>query len=94
MAEHADLAGVAGAIPLEDLDRRRLARAVRAEQAEHLALLDLEVDPAHRLQLPVGLPQAADGDRSHSSVTDACPQGGKSGSGPPVSAGLPTACNL
>ena len=43
------VAGVALAVALEDLDRRRLAGAVRAEQAEHLARLDLEVDPAQRL---------------------------------------------
>ena len=36
-AEHAHRAGVGPAVALEDLDRRRLARAVGAEQAEHLA---------------------------------------------------------
>ena len=36
-AEHLDLAGVAVAVALEDLDGRRLAGAVRAEQAEDLA---------------------------------------------------------
>ena len=38
-AEHLDLARVALAVALEDLDRRRLAGAVRAEQAEDLAAL-------------------------------------------------------
>ncbi len=37
--EHADLAGVALAVALEHLDARRLAGAVGAEQAEHLAAL-------------------------------------------------------
>ena len=36
-AEHARLARAPRAVALEDLDRRRLARAVGAEQAEHLA---------------------------------------------------------
>ena len=35
----------------QHLDRRRLARAVRAEEAEELALLDLEAHAAHRLDL-------------------------------------------
>ena len=86
--EHAHLAAVALAVALEDLDRRRLAGAVRAEEAEHLALLDLEVDPADRLELSVRLAQAANGDcaQSRSSSTSACPHGGKAGSGPPESA--------
>ena len=37
-----DAARVGRAVALEDLDRRRLARAVRAEQAEHLARRDVE----------------------------------------------------
>ena len=37
------------AVALEDLDRRRLAGAVGAEEAEDLAGGDLEVDAAHRL---------------------------------------------
>ena len=53
------LAGVALPVALEDLDRRRLAGAVRAEQPEDLAGRDLEVDPAHRLDAVVGLAQAA-----------------------------------
>src|SRR5581483_9569491 len=53
------------AVALEDLDRRRLARAVRAEEPEDLARLDREVDPAHRLEVPVRLAQAADLDRGH-----------------------------
>ena len=61
-AEHGDVAGVALAVALEDLDRRRLAGAVRAEQAEDLAGRDLEVDPAHRLDAVVRLAQADHGD--------------------------------
>src|SRR5690606_5844473 len=44
LAEHADLARVAVAEPLEDLDGRRLAGAVRAEDREDLAALDPQVD--------------------------------------------------
>ena len=57
-AEHLDGAGVALPVALEDLDRRRLAGAVRAEQAEHLAGLDREVDAAERLVGAVALAQA------------------------------------
>ena len=59
MPEDADLAAAARPVPLEDLDGGRLARAVRSEQAEHLAVLDLEADSAHRLHLAVGLAQIA-----------------------------------
>ena len=65
VSEHAHLAAVALAVALEDLDRRRLAGAVRAEEAEDFARLDREVDPAHRLEVPVRLAQAADLDRRH-----------------------------
>src|SRR2546423_787845 len=66
-AEHLDAAAVPLAGALEDLDGRRLARAVRAEQAEDLAALDVEADPAHRLERAVRLAQVADGDRAHPS---------------------------
>ncbi len=66
-AEHLDAAAVPSAVALEDLDGRRLARAVRAEEAEDLAALDVEVDPAHRLERAVRLAQAADGDGAHAS---------------------------
>ena len=46
LAEHRHVAGVALAVALEDLDRGRLAGAVRAEQAEHLAGGDREGDAA------------------------------------------------
>src|SRR5207247_3988819 len=60
VAENAHFAGVALAVALEDLDRRRLAGAVRSEHAEDLSLLDREVNPPDRLEVPVGLAQAAD----------------------------------
>ena len=65
LAEHRHLAGVARAVALEDLDGRRLAGAVRAEQAEHLAACDREVDPAKGLVLAVALAQAGNRDCCH-----------------------------
>ena len=41
-AQHADAAAIGSAVALDDLDRRRLARAVRAEQGERLAAVDPE----------------------------------------------------
>src|SRR5205823_2802218 len=53
-------ATVGAAETLEDLDGRRLPRSVRPEHPEHLAALDGEGDPAHRLDLAVALPQVLD----------------------------------
>ena len=61
-AQHGDRAGVAPAVPLENLEHRRLARAVRAEHGHDLALAHLEVDSAHRLEAAVALVQPADVD--------------------------------
>jgi hypothetical protein len=63
MPEHRHLAVAARAIPLEDLHCRRLARAVRPQQPEHLASLHGDVDPAHSLILAVALAQVAYLDR-------------------------------
>ncbi len=63
VAEHGDLALGARTVPLEDLDRRGLARAVRPEQAEDLAAVDRHVDPTQRLEVAVALAQPADLDR-------------------------------
>ena len=50
-------------MPADDADQRRLAGAVRAEQREDLALVDVEVDRLQRLHARrIGLAQAADGD--------------------------------
>ena len=48
-AEHRGVAAVAPAVALEDLDGRRLARAVRPEEPEDLALGDVEAHTAERL---------------------------------------------
>ena len=37
----------------KDLDQRRLAGAVVADQADHLAAVDAEVDPAQRIDVAV-----------------------------------------
>jgi hypothetical protein len=63
-AEHTDVALVARAVALEDLDRRRLPRAVRPEQTEDLPRVHVEVDPPDRLDAVVGLDEAADHDRA------------------------------
>ena len=65
-AEHLTSPASRGAVALEDLHRRRLAGAVRPEQAEDLAPLDLEVDPLDRLDVAVGLAQARDAERASS----------------------------
>jgi len=47
----------------DDVDQRGLAGAVRAEQREDLALLDLQVDALQRLAAAgVGLGEALDGE--------------------------------
>ena len=48
---------VPGPEALQDLERRRLPGAVRAEQREHLADLDREADALDGLDRAVGLPQ-------------------------------------
>ena len=62
MAQNPDLAGVGGAVPLEDLDGGRLARPVGSEEGKDLTLRHLEVDASHGLDVAVGLPQALDDD--------------------------------
>jgi hypothetical protein len=59
VSEHAHVARRPLPVALEDLDRGRLARAVGAEQPEHLTALDVERDPPHRLDGPVVLAQVA-----------------------------------
>ena len=61
--EHRHLALVPMAEALQDLDRRRLAGAVRPQQREDLAPGDLEVHPVDRLQGPVRLAQPPDRNR-------------------------------
>ena len=54
-----DLARVAMAVALEDLDGGRLAGTVGPEQGEDLTAGDLEVHPVDRVQRAVGLAQAS-----------------------------------
>ena len=58
-AEHAHLAARAVAVALEDLDRRGLAGAVRPEQREGLAAMDVEAHAVDGVVLPVVLAQVA-----------------------------------
>src|SRR5690606_12511138 len=57
-AEHRDLAGGTDPLPLEDLDRRRLAGTVRPEQGEDLTAMDVEADVVDRVEGAVTLAQA------------------------------------
>ena len=62
-AGHAGRAGVGGEERGEDADRRRLARAVRPEHAEHGAGGGLELDAVERAHVAERLDEAADLDR-------------------------------
>ncbi len=61
-AEDLDRPGGGGAEALEDLDDRRLARAVRPEQRDHLAARDREAHPVEDVLRAVAHAQVADGD--------------------------------
>ena len=54
---------VTRAVSLEDLRRSRLARTVRAEQAEDLSDRHRETHTTKRIEVPVGLAQVGDLDR-------------------------------
>src|SRR5207247_2448197 len=63
-AKAADLGRAAGGAnePAGDLDERRLAGAVWAEQPDELAFANLEIDPGERLDGPVALREPANGE--------------------------------
>src|SRR5262249_54783021 len=69
--EHGHLAAVAGAVPLQDLDRGGLARPVRPEQGEDLAPADVQVDAVHGPHARVGLHQPAHVHRGRAAVAGA-----------------------
>ncbi len=56
--ENGDLTTAARTQAFENLDRRGLARAVRAKQSEHFPRLDFEVDSLDSLHVAVGLLEA------------------------------------
>ena len=58
--EDRDGAGVGPAVALDDLDRRRLARPVRAEEGDDLAGVDPERDVVDDPPAAVVLPEAGD----------------------------------
>ena len=66
--EHAHLTRVGLAVALEDLDRGRLARAVRPEQSEHLSPADLEVEAGHRDRRAVALLEPRNSDCPANSI--------------------------
>jgi hypothetical protein len=65
--QHANLTGVPFAESLQDLDRGRLARPVRAEQRKHLPGLDLEAHPVDGADFPVGPNQSTNAHCRHNS---------------------------
>jgi hypothetical protein len=64
IAEHLDVSTVGDPQALEDLDRRRLARAVRTEHAETLAAAHLEIETRQCHDVTVSLAQAFAPDRT------------------------------
>jgi hypothetical protein len=56
-AEHLDVAGIGGGQPLADLNGRRLAGPVRAQQAEALAAGDIEIEAVDGDHVLVALPK-------------------------------------
>ena len=68
-AEHFDVARVRLEQPLEDLDGRRLAGAVRAEQAEALARPHLEVEARDGHDVAIALVEPAAQDRRRKRCT-------------------------
>jgi len=65
--EYADAAAVAAPVPLQDLQQRRLARAVGPKDGDHLAGADLQTHPAQCRGRAVALDEIADFDRRHAS---------------------------
>jgi hypothetical protein len=62
--EHFHVATVRSPESLEDLHRRRLAGAIRAEHAEALAAVDLEIESRQGGDVTVPLDEASAPDRS------------------------------
>jgi tumor protein p53-inducible protein 3 len=69
-AENTDLASVRRVDPFEDLDRRRLARAVRPEQPEALPTTDLQIEAVDGLDVRVMLAQPYAGNRQFRHARD------------------------
>jgi len=59
-AQDAQFSGIGAAQPFDALDARGLARAVRADQAENLALIDFKRDRVDGNRRPVCLTQILD----------------------------------
>ena len=61
--EHPDVPGTALPDALQNLDGRRLPGAVRPQQSENLARVDLEIDALDGLEITIALAKSFDGDR-------------------------------
>jgi hypothetical protein len=65
LAEDEHFARVASPVALEDLDGRRLSRAVRPQEREDLARLDAEVEAVEDLTRPIRLAKVSNLDGAH-----------------------------
>ena len=76
----------------EDLDQRRLAGAVVADEADHLAVIDAEIDAAERIDAAVGFGDVAQLDQAfrHGSLLDCACRPGHPGR--PMAADQRSAC--
>jgi hypothetical protein len=72
LAEHGHFPAAAATLAFEDLDRGGLARAVGAEQREHLARLDVQVHAVHGGFALILLAQAANPDGGRGLCALAC----------------------
>src|SRR5205085_4386770 len=63
---HVALVGLVDA--RDEVEERRLARAVRTDHADDLARVDVQVEVAQRVEPPEVLREPADGEQAHSST--------------------------
>jgi hypothetical protein len=68
-AAEADLAGIGREEPGEEIERGRLAGAVRADETDHLAFGDVEVERGHGLDTTEALGDAARLEQAHGVVS-------------------------
>ena len=77
-AGEGDLAGVGDVEPGDHVDQRGLARAVRSDQADDLALAHVEIDPVERLHAAELLGDAAHAQQRARRPASGCRAGGSS----------------
>ena len=72
-SEHAHVTRIRGSQPLADLDCRRLARAIGAQQPEAFTPLHLKVKTVHGHDVTIGFAQTAHLEGGHSAIIASCP---------------------